>query len=321
MENIGGKEEFAAKYPFSEKAKEYLARANITAISEKELENGKERLMQALNGLESARSKEHMKGIVRYVLARILLGALNNHAANAKFASYEAKNALSLLKTEEPEIVELLAGEFFPSLEMRGGIWDISTLDYLKYGGDLANENVENGRVYFENGRFMQLLRRAMQIKIADIAFSPKSLPENIRKYAEALRQDVEKSASMEGKFSGAFKGKYISLPAMQKILQGLPEGKRYYGSMSLAIACLKDGFSKEEAEQMMIAYARNCSKSTHAYTEREAIASLEWVYKHPTINFSLKTLREQGLVDGQTLKETELQYGKLSANRPRLRK
>jgi len=41
-------------------------------------------------------------------------------------------------------------------------------------------------------------------------------------------------------------------------------------------------------------------------------LASLEWVYRHPTINFSMKTLREQGILDEQSLLETERQMGRL---------
>ncbi len=306
-------DELAAKYPFSEKAKEYLNRANVIAVSGEELDLGVERLFAALRGNALKLRKDPKQEIVSYVLARILLGALNSSRASAKFANAEARRAIELMKEEEMEVVQEIAREFLPSLELREKIAGISILDYLKYGSDLANESVGNGKVQLEKGSFQFLLKRAIESKIADVSFDSKSLPQDIKSKAEELKEEVERLTAITGKIRGRFEGKYLSLPAVKKILEGLPEGKRYYGSMTLAIACLKDGIAKEEAESLLITYARNCSKSTHSFSEKEALASLEWVYKHPTINFSLKTLREQGILDEHTLAETALQFNKLS--------
>ncbi|MFH1257883.1 MAG: hypothetical protein ABIG96_02750 [Candidatus Micrarchaeota archaeon] len=307
-------DEIIAKYPFSEKARHYLARENILGVSEEELAEASGRVLAALRNEQKKKFRNPKMEIVTYVLSRIFLGALNNFSASAKFASVEALNSIALLKTEDEEVVMEIAKEFFPSVtQQEKGKYGIAVLDYLKYGGDLPNEKISVGQVFFERGEFMQLLRRAIEIKIMDISINAKTLPENIKKHVEALALEVDK-AGIAVRNANAFKGKYLGLPAMQKVLQGLPEGKRFYGSMSLAIACLKDGLKREEAEQVLVTYARNCGRSTHAYTEKEALATLEWVYRHPTINFSIKTLKEQGLVDANTMAETELQFRKMSA-------
>jgi len=305
-------DEFASKYPFSEKAREYLSRENIAAVSDEELELAGERVLRALQDLPARREKVHRREIVAYVLSRILLGAANNPAATAKYANSQARIAIDALKREdEQENLEIISKEFFPSVEFSREGASLSVLDYLKFGGNLANEDILEGRAHFTQGGFLQLLKRAIEIKISDISFSPKGLPANIKRHAEELGKEMEK-IPLAARSTENFKGKYLSLPAIQKIMQGLGEGKRYYGSMTLAIACLKDGITREQAEQVMITYSRNCSRSTHAFSEREALASLEWVYRHPTINFSMKTLREQGILDEQSLLETERQMGRL---------
>ncbi len=307
-------DEMIAKYPFSERAKEFLARENILAVSDAELDAGRERVLRGLGNAPWRHDNDPRKEIISYVLARILVSAIGSNAISLRFASYEARNSAELLgKAEETELAAI-AGEFFPSLELQGASearMDVS--DYLKFGIDLPNQGIKAGRVHLGKRAFLALLRRAIELKIMDISFDPKTLPSNIRKKAGELSADAQKYMEEMELPRAAFSGKYLSLKAMRRILEGLPEGKRYYGSMTLAIACLKDGLGKGEAEQLMVTYARNCGRSTHAYTEKEALASLEWVYKHPTINFSMKTLKEQGLVDAATLRETEEQYAKMA--------
>ncbi len=298
-------DEFAAKYPFSEKARDYLARENIASVSDEELTLARNRIMRSLQGFATKKEKNPRREIVAYVLGRILLGAAGNSSATLKYSAMQAREAADELKKDEEEIVLGIAREFFPSTEIAGEGASMKILDYLKFGFDLANENVSDGRMFFTKSGLISLLRRAIEIKISGISFSAKSLPPNIKKAADDLAHEMDK-LPLVSKSAGNFQGKYLSLPAMQRIMQGLGEGKRYYGSMTLAIACMKDKLTKEQAEEVMIAYARNCSKSTHNFTDREALATLEWVYKHPTINFSMKTLREQGILDEKTLIETE---------------
>jgi hypothetical protein len=304
-------QEFAAKYPFSEKARNFLNKENILAVSDEELEGASKRLLADLRGAEFLQ-KEPKKQIISYVIARIYVGALNNYTANSKFSKFEAKKAVGHLKKELPDVINEISLEFFPSLIMEKEKFEIDVIDYLKFGSDLPNQELKTGKVSFDKGAFMHLLEKAIAQKIGDISFSSKSLPENIKRHIENLRAEAEKLLVSEGGPSLSFKGKYLNLPAMKKILLGLPEGKRYYGSMTLAIACMKDNLPKEAAEAVMVEYARNCNKTTHNFTEREALATLEWVYRHPTINFSMKTLREQGLVDETALRASEAELGRL---------
>ncbi|MBI5224726.1 hypothetical protein HY989_02555 [Candidatus Micrarchaeota archaeon] len=303
--------EFAMKYPFSEKAREYLAKENIFAVSELQIRGAQERVASSLQNTQRKKGDARSE-IISYVLARILLGCLKDPYAAKKFGLAEAQFALDELEKDDPASISQISAEFFPSVEIEVEKIAIAIPEYLKVGFDLVNEKVENGKVVFERKEFFKLLKSAIANKISDISIDPKSLPENIREKASDLVEIVER-LERPSKALSSFKGKYITLPAMKKILEGLPEGKRYYGSMTLAIACVKDNLAREEAEQLLSIYAKNCQRSTHDYTEREALACLDWVYRHPTINFSMKTLKEQGLVDEKTFLETELQFRKMS--------
>jgi hypothetical protein len=306
-------DETAAKYPFSEKARNFLARENILAVSSEELNESADRVLRNLRGEQKKAYKNPRMEIVTYVLSRIFLGSMNNYSASIKFAASEAAGAVAQLKLEDTELVIEIASEFFPSIVASGDGFEIKVLDYLKYGGDMSNEKLIEGKVFFDRSEFMALLKRAIEIKILDISINSKTLPENIKTQVERLQDEVSK-IGLAQRSASSFMGKYLSLPAMQKIMAGVSEGKRFYGSMSLAIACLKDNLKREEAEGVMIAYARNCGRSTHSYTEKEALATLDWVYKHPTINFSIKTLKDQGLVDEATMAQTEMEFRKMSA-------
>ncbi|MFH1257578.1 MAG: hypothetical protein V1658_01440 [Candidatus Micrarchaeota archaeon] len=303
--------EFAAKYPFSERARNFLAKENILSVSEEELDAAGERLMAGLRG-EEIRQRDPKRALVTYVLARIFVGALNNYTANSKFSKAEAKRVSEMLAKETDDDFAQIAREFYPSLSMKREDIEISVLEYVKFGSDLPNQKVEGGKVLFTRQEFARILEKAIAVKIADISFNPKTLPVNIKHRVEELRPEAEKLLMAAGGSALSFKGKYLNLPAMKRILLGLPEGKRYYGSMTLSIACVKDNLSKEAAEAVLVEYARNCGKSTHGFTEREALATLEWVYRHPTINFSMKTLKEQGLVDETTMRATEIELGRL---------
>ncbi|MEK6843769.1 MAG: hypothetical protein AABY04_04725 [Candidatus Micrarchaeota archaeon] len=303
--------EFAMKYPFSEKAREYLAKENIFAVSDAQIRGAQERVASSLQNTQRKKADARSE-IVSYVLGRILLGCLKDPYASKKFGLAEAQFAIDELEKDDLENIRQLTREFFSSVEIDGGEIAVGIEDYLKVGSDLVNEKVEEGKVVFDRKEFFKLLKIAIAHKISDISIDPKALPENIRQKAQDLIEVVER-LERPSKALSSFKGKYITLPAMKKILEGLPEGKRYYGSMTLAIACVKDNLTREEAEQLLSIYAKACQRSTHDYTEREALATLDWVYRHPTINFSMKTLKEQGLVDEKTFLETEAQFRKMS--------
>jgi len=79
-------------------------------------------------------------------------------------------------------------------------------------------------------------------------------------------------------KASQHFTGEYLSLPCIQKILEGLPEGQRNAGARILAIACRLDGASREDAEKVILEYASNCSQEN--ISSSEYLGWINWMYQ-----------------------------------------
>ena len=293
-------EKLLLKYPFSSRNRFFLEKLNIAKVSGSELNDAKSFAVSVLSGRKNTGS-DAREAVVSYVLARILLALTGNRYFLIKFASNEARNAKSLLENEEYDAFSEIAREFFPSFLEKNNECSVSLEDYLESGSDLANENVSEGRVVFPKEESFALLKKAIEGKISSFSFDMKALPEESRKNfseeAMELKKELEKLNILEPRFS-QFKGKYLNQECMQKVFKGLPEGKRYYGSVSLSIACLKDGLPKEAAEEVLKGYAKNSSSGSHPFSEREALASLDWVYRHPAINLSCKTMLEQGIID-----------------------
>lgn len=283
------------KYPFSEEARRRARQEGLRGVTVEELEKTSEKILGVLRGGKSEFSPKE------YSIARLLLAASGSNYSLELFAKTMAKQYAEELEKAGNEEFEWAATQVFPSFEKKDGSYSISVLDYVAFGKNLAGEQIEGGRVFFGRRGLLNLLQQAVEAKIKDVKADAKALPVEVKEEAKKLAAEAPKP-----KFAASgYRGRYLSLPAMQTILNGVSEGKRYYASIALAIACLKDKLPREEAEGIMRTYARNCSRSTHPFTEKEAVASLDWVYKHPTINFSLRALREQQIVDDETLNKT----------------
>lgn len=293
-------------YPYTDAARKFLeGRKEITS---EQLERASQRVVDRLAGRETE-PKGLQEEATEYALARLLLAASGNRVALEQYAKAEAKYVAGKLQDGNDDDFTEFARLFFPSLERPAkGAFSAALADYLKSGKDLANEAVENGRVSFDKAKLLGALRGAIAERVASIKADPKKVPPLVREHAAKLEQAVRERLPAQTQFAG----KYLQLPAMQKILQGVGEGRRYYGSMTLAIACVKDNLPRTQAEELMRQYAQNCSKGLQPFTEREAHASLDWAFKHPTVRLSLRTLREQQLVDEDTMRKTEEAFRRL---------
>lgn len=282
--------ELIAKYPFLSQARALLQNDNVKY---EELERAEDFVIDSLE----KRRKENFKSAEEeariLVLAKLLLASLQNELVARKFASSKAEEFVELLKTGDESELDAVAKDFFPSLDGK----KISLDDFLKAGGKLAEAQLEEGRVFLDEHALFRLLRNAIAFKLSDFSqINLRSVPKLVREASQELAERIPR----EPAFASAFKGKYLQLECVQKILKGVPEGKRYYGSTTLAIACVKDGLSREQAAQVMQDYVNNCPRGTQPFTLREALASLDWVYKHPAIGFSCSMNVSRGLIDSQ---------------------
>lgn len=285
--------DFLAAYPFSERAKQALSTQGINEVSGRELESARAKVNDIvrgaydflpLTGIEEARS---------YAVCKMLISVTGMHSVARKFAKYHAKKSgQSLLESEDEEIMEV-AREFFPSVKKENNEFCISIPDLLKNGGELANAQVESGKAYYSKEGLALILQEAIERKISEIRqVNANSIATEIRDAALELEASLPKEEIKVFSFKGAL----LQQACMQKVISGISEGHRFHGSMALSIACLKDGLTLEKASEVLKSYVANC-RGTHSFTEEEALASLQWVYKHPNIGFSCKLMLDQGLI------------------------
>jgi len=286
-------DEFAAAYPFSSRARELLKSVGKEELSPQRLRSAGERLLDAIQGRKPFREQSARERVVDYVLARILLAAIDRPSAARKYASSVARAALEKIgdETIEEQFAEL-AKDFFPSFKESDGEYVVSLADYLKNGSGLLYAPLEAGKVFFSRNELQSLLKKAIEARVCDLSsISLKTLPPFVSEVAKEIEPRIPREQART-----THAGKYLDLPCMKKILQGMSEGKRFYGVMALAIACVKDGLSKEDAVKLVSTYAENCSKGSSPFTVREAQTSVDWIYRHPSIGFSCNKMREQGL-------------------------
>lgn len=286
----------ATKYPFLSISKKLIKKKEI---SETDVEKAINRIENRLNKKERKPYKDASEEIENYALSRLLLSVFNNFFLTKAFAEGEAKQAAYFLYSEEENYFIEVCRDFFPSITLEKGFYSINLFEYLRYGTDLVNSRLVDSRILFHKDELILLLRKAISDRIINLSKADlQNIPEVIKKKASELSEIVPKNS-----VNPVFKGKYLALPCIQTLLKGVPEGKRYYGSLSLAIACYNDGLEKTEAIKVMQEFVSNCPKGIKPFTLAEGLNTLEWVYRKKGIRFSCKTMKEYGL-DNELCKE-----------------
>ena len=89
-------------------------------------------------------------------------------------------------------------------------------------------------------------------------------------------------------KIGSEFTGKYINLPCIKTIREGMPSGKRAFSSQQIAIACRLDGKNPKETEKIFSEFVQNCPQTpTTPFTLDEARKWMKWVEKLPQPYFA----------------------------------
>lgn len=287
-----------AKYPFLKAARELLKDA---PVNEHSLNLARERVLAALakRKHEATTAAEPRDRLASFALARCMLAVIKDRFATRKWASREANAMAAQLAEEDRIVLDGIAKEILPTLHHGAYAeeYSVDVFDYLNYGSSLASENLEKGKVFLEKDGLVRLLEDAIATRLSNVeAINPTRLPKEITEAAKQLEPAVQKASGGSGYGGSGYSGSSLALPCVQKLMKGVEEGKRYYGAMSLAMACMKDKLSFEKAGEIMNNYAANCQKGAHPFTQREAINTLEWVYRRGRAGLSCKRLRDEGI-------------------------
>lgn len=112
------------------------------------------------------------------------------------------------------------------------------------------------------------------------------------------LCHDFMKAPDVKTKIPITYKGKYLSLPAVQTILDGLETGSRSLGAKIISIAARLDGLKAEETIEILKKYVQNCRQVPEPFEIDEAKKWMDWVYKHPAPFWSCGNLVSLGVHD-----------------------
>ncbi len=300
-------ERLAFRYPFLSSSREFLQSRGAESISFESLQKAaafcrslaEKPSPQALTRL--VESEPSAESLANYALSRLLLSQIRNIPAAGDFAqnfSHLSVERLSFDAEKDESVFATVCGDFFPSLSLSQPPFDysVSVFDCLKQGGQLLYAQLSAGEVFFRKMELSEFLEQAIKRRVAELPrVDPKTVPEIVKD--AALELDAALPRKTFAPRGGGYSGKFLSLPCTTAALtEGVGEGKRYYGSMAVAIACTKDGLTKEQAQGVMQEYVQHCARTAHEFSLREGMASLEWVYKHPSIGFSCNMIRMQGL-------------------------
>lgn len=281
-------EKLIAKYPFLTQGRELLAETEKVDLLE--IENAVSDTASWIRQPNEYAGRDARNEVRKLALNRLLLTALNNPVAFRKFALNYGRTLRKRLQDEEPGVLLEVAKDFLPTIVESSGNYAVSFIDFVRKGGELKDVDLSAGIVYLTRAELAALVAKAVESKLSSPAGAAK-IPPEFKEAAEELRAAIPTVA-----VKSSFKGKYLQLPCVQNILAGQPEGKRFYGAMTLAIACLKDGLSKEQAEAVMQDYVNVNPRGTHEYSLREALATLDWVFKRGSIGFACSVTQSNGL-------------------------
>lgn len=278
-----------AFYPFLQKARSMITSSEF---SFEDLQDAKLHVIDVVKKTfppQGAKEKE----VKKHALARLLLTVLDDSFSFQSYARNAAQHYKKLLE-QNPSDLEEVAREFFPSVEKKEK-YEVTLTEFLVSSGkNLADQQLENGKILLTQEQLVDATANAIEQRFLQMPEKPKIIQQNVLETAEELRALLPRQEFDASKF----KGKHLELACVQSALKGAPEGKRYYGCMGVAIACVNDKLSKTQAQAVMQSLVQNASKGTSPFTQREAGQVLDWVYAHPTIRFSCRTMQQNGYLD-----------------------
>lgn len=187
---------YAAKYPFSSKAKEIMRKESINADDEL-AERGFDRLNSALKDGEIRRKvflheEDAVGEIMAYAAARMILSNMRNRFLTNKYAIAESKKTFAYLGEESEEnLLELAKDLGITSFKNEGGKHTVDMADFLLYSPKdvhykLISRELFFGRVPINEHERIRLISEAVK-KYAEKLPEAQSLPPAIKKAADKL--------------------------------------------------------------------------------------------------------------------------------------
>jgi len=264
---------WAAKYPFTKEAKEYirLVAPPLEEFREEDLKHvlkyAFERAIGSIKGrvLVSWRFGEDELIATSFPLALAMVKATKNPFLYAKFANGEAKRAYILLRNELPENVIHIAREFGLRVNYVGdGEYRIHFMDYLKIASKMAskqwklvNNLLEGGFVKIDQRRISRIISESIRQYIIDRLIEEGEIAEEgVISYSKKLLEMFKKRINGKYKIEEVINKSFESFPpCMRRIYEMVISGGNppHMARFALTAFLLRIGYKIDEVFKLFI--------------------------------------------------------------------
>ncbi len=204
-------------------------------------------------------------------------------------------------KITEDEQHEKLIEKLFEELPLKNLFQIIDETDV-----ELYELSFEKGELKKEDIEKKYLIQKYIEKYYFTMIKIPDEIREEIGKEIEIIKNEIKTNENIQitqenrefirNMMMQTPETSKLNHSCIKKIMEGLPEGKRYYGCYALCIACFADNLSIEQAVQILREYVKKCT-GTSEYSEKEALATLNWVYKREITRLPCRMLFAQGII------------------------
>jgi len=109
---------------------------------------------------------------------------------------------------------------------------------------------------------------------------------------------DVMASSNTKELLDIDYEGKYMNLPCIQTLLEGVKAGGRSFAAQQIAVASRLDGRTEVETKSTMINFVKYCSQVPEPFDLEEAQKWAEWVFKQHAPYFACGICVRLGVCD-----------------------
>lgn len=231
---------FAAKYPFSEQAKNYLESMKIdfSKIDSRIFEIAFQRTMQAvenkrdskkrLTELNNSRIQFLAEQLISYPVSKIIVALTGSHFIKKQLAVAESSDIYYFLQLENERNVENISRQIF-SIGKEGNLYTIPFHEYVNNIPEgkeykLINSEIVDGLVYIEKETISKLISKFVYNSVMNTKADATKLPP---KFSE-LSKELMKSGkdAMEIIDFGPLNPEFFP-PCIKKITTGLKSGEK----------------------------------------------------------------------------------------------
>lgn len=260
-----------AKYPFLEKAKEFVNESETTIkdlVEEKAFSSARERAKERVIGAlkEGVTPKtplekkpQILKEVYSYPLSRIIVSCIDDRYLSKRYSLAEAKSFYSKIKKEDRETVLDIADNIgLNSVRYEDEEYKLHFTDYLKLTASLnerkwklTNQKIIAGEVLLERNNFERVLQEGIRESIEN------NLPMNVPKgICESINQSIDEINHLLGDIKSTFdteiKGvvkKELFPPCVKNLIKEVQSSRNisHAARFTLVSFMLKIGMSVDE--------------------------------------------------------------------------